>query len=289
VACTRFHVPRRRRVDHDALSQADLDRARGEFDASKAAVFAASAKVKEAELNLGYTAIRSPVTVLASRAQQRQGAYINAQSDSANLTYVAAIDPIWVNFSVSQNLAAKLRDETAKKLLIEPKNRDYEVEIVLSDNTPYPHRGKINFADPSFSQDTGSFLVRAVLPNPKRELRPGMFVTAHVKGALRPNAIVGTVKKREEATAQAKRVPALREYARLSRLRFDNGYASYLEVLYTENELFGAELGAVRSQADSFTQIINVYGAVGGGWVIEADKLAPQPAFEITQHPPPSR
>jgi hypothetical protein len=182
-----------------------------------------------------------------------------------------------------------LRDETAKKLLIEPKNRDYEVEIVLSDNTPYPHRGKINFADPSFSQDTGSFLVRAVLPNPKRELRPGMFVTAHVKGALRPNAIVGTVKKREEATAQAKRVPALREYARLSRLRFDNGYASYLEVLYTENELFGAELGAVRSQADSFTQIINVYGAVGGGWVIEADKLAPQPAFEITQHPPPSR
>ena len=46
-----------------------------------------------------------------------------------------------------------------------------------------PAPGKINFADPSFSQDTGSFLVRAVLPNPKRELQPGMFVTANVKGA----------------------------------------------------------------------------------------------------------
>jgi membrane fusion protein (multidrug efflux system) len=177
-------------AQQNALSQADLDKAQGEFDASRAAVFSASAKVKEAELNLGYTTIRSPVMGLASRSQQRQGAYINSMSPDSNLTYVAAIDPIWVNFSVSQNLAAKWRDEIGKKRMIEPKNSDYEIEIVLSDGTVYPYRGKINFADPSFSQDTGSFLVRAVLPNPKRELRPGMFVTAYVKGALRPDAIV---------------------------------------------------------------------------------------------------
>jgi len=86
-------------------------------------------------------------------------------------------------------------------------------------------------------------------------------------------------------TAQVRRVAALREYARLSRLRFDNGYAGYLEVLYAENELFGAELAAVRSQADSYTQVVNVYKAVGGGWVTEADKLAPQPALGLTQYP----
>ncbi len=177
-------------AQQNALSQSDLDKAQGEFDASKAAVFAAQAKVTEAQLNLGYTTIRSPVNGLASRSQQRQGAYINSLSPEATLTYVAAIDPIWVNFSVSQNQVAKWRDETSKKLMIEPKNRDYDIEIVLSDGTPYPYRGKINFADPSFSQDTGSFLVRAVLPNPKRELRPGMFVTAYAKGALRPNAVV---------------------------------------------------------------------------------------------------
>jgi multidrug efflux system outer membrane protein len=91
------------------------------------------------------------------------------------------------------------------------------------------------------------------------------------------DALVGTVKKREESEAQARRVAALREYARLSRLRFDNGYAGYLEVLYAENELFSAELTAVRSQAERYTQIVNVYQAVGGGWVDEADKLAPQP------------
>lgn len=177
-------------AEQNALSRADLDRAQGEFDASKAAVYSAQAKVTEAELNLSYTSIRSPVTGLASRSVQRQGAYLNAQSPDSTLTYVAAIDPIWVNFSVSQNQIAKWRDERTKKLIVAPKNSEYEVELMLSDNTLYPYRGRINFTDPSFSQDTGSFMVRAELPNPDKELLPGMFVTAYVKGAMRTNAIV---------------------------------------------------------------------------------------------------
>jgi len=70
------------------------------------------------------------------------------------------------------------------------------------------------------------------------------------------------------------RVESLREYARLSRLRFDNGDASYLEVLYAENELFGAELGAVQVQAERYAELINVYKAFGGGWVELVDPLA---------------
>ena len=99
------------------------------------------------------------------------------------------------------------------------------------------------------------------------------------------DALVGTVKKRDEVAAQTKRVAALREYTRLSRLRFDNGYAGYLEVLYASNELFAAELAAVQSQADSYTQLVNVYKAVGGGWVNEADKLAPQPQGMAAREP----
>jgi membrane fusion protein (multidrug efflux system) len=174
----------------NALSQADLDKAQGEYDASKAAVFAAQAKVTEAELNLGYTTIRSPVTGLASRSVQREGAYLNAQSPESKMTYVAAIDPIWVTFSVSQNQIARHREMLAKGLVIEPKQQQYEIELVLSDGQRYPYAGRINFADPSFSQETGSFMVRGVLPNPKKELRPGMFVTAYLKGAVRPDAIV---------------------------------------------------------------------------------------------------
>jgi membrane fusion protein (multidrug efflux system) len=174
----------------NALSQADLDKAQGEYDASKAAVFAAQAKVTEAQLNLGYATIRSPVTGLASRSAQREGAYLNSMSAESKLTYVAAIDPIWVTFSVSQNQTAKLREMIGKGQMVQPKDQQYEVELVLSDGAYYPHVGRISFADPSFSQETGSFMVRAVLPNPKKELRPGMFVTAHVKGAVRPDAIV---------------------------------------------------------------------------------------------------
>jgi outer membrane protein, multidrug efflux system len=90
------------------------------------------------------------------------------------------------------------------------------------------------------------------------------------------DALVGAQKTREASEAQMKRAAALREYARLSRVRFDNGAASYLEVLYAENELFAAELSAVRADAERYAELVNVYKAFGGGWVDEAAKQAPQ-------------
>jgi membrane fusion protein (multidrug efflux system) len=176
-------------VAQRAMPQADLDKAQGEFDASRAAVYSAQAKVKEMQLNLGYATIRSPVTGVASRSLQRQGAYVNSLSESAKLTYVAALDPMWVNFSVSQNQLAKIKDQVAKGLLTPPPNQVFEVEIVLPGGGRYPEKGRVSFADPSFSQATGAFLVRAVLPNPRKELMPGMFVTANVRGGTRENAI----------------------------------------------------------------------------------------------------
>jgi len=177
-------------AQQNALPQSDLDKAQGEFDASKAAVFSAQAKVTQAKLDLSYTTILSPVTGLASRSLQRQGAYINSLSPDSKLTYVAAIDPMWVTFSVSQNQMANYRNLVEKGQLVPPKNQNYDVEIVMPDGSVHPSRGKISFTDPSFSQDTGSFQIRAVLPNPDRTLRPGMFVTAKLYGTVRPDAIV---------------------------------------------------------------------------------------------------
>lgn len=91
------------------------------------------------------------------------------------------------------------------------------------------------------------------------------------------DALTGSQKKIEEAAMQAIRVQALREFARLSRLKFDKGVASYLEVLVAENELFAAELASVRVQADRYTQLVNVYQAMGGGWVEIATSIAPRP------------
>ena len=63
----------------------------------------------------------------------------------------------------------------------------------------------------------------------------------------------------------------------MAKRKFDNGYADYLEVLFAENELFAAELVAVRTRIDSYTQLIAVYKAMGGGWIDDAAKLSPAP------------
>jgi multidrug efflux system outer membrane protein len=87
------------------------------------------------------------------------------------------------------------------------------------------------------------------------------------------NALVGSQKRVEEVGLQQERVEALREFARLSQLKFDRGVAGYLEVLIAENERFAAELASVRILADRYAQIVNVYQAMGGGWVEVAESM----------------
>ncbi len=106
-----------------------------------------------------------------------------------------------------------------------------------------------------------------------------MFYQQTILNAFREtnDALVGSRNKLEEATVQAKRVMALREFARLSRLKFDSGLVSYLDVLVAENELFAAELASVGTLADRYTQLVSVYQAMGGGWVDIADSLTTRP------------
>ncbi len=91
------------------------------------------------------------------------------------------------------------------------------------------------------------------------------------------DALVGSQKKIEEVAMQGQRVDALREFARLSRLKFDKGVAGYLEVLIAENELFAAELASASLLAARYAQLVGVYQAMGGGWVDIAGSLAPRP------------
>ncbi|MBN8507764.1 MAG: efflux transporter outer membrane subunit [Burkholderiales bacterium] len=100
-----------------------------------------------------------------------------------------------------------------------------------------------------------------------------------VLNALREtnDALSGSVKRERELAEQRQRVEALREFARLSRLRFDRGVIGYLEVLVAENELFAAEIASVSLQSARYAQLINVYQAMGGGWVDIAAASAPKP------------
>lgn len=87
------------------------------------------------------------------------------------------------------------------------------------------------------------------------------------------DALTNQKNSREQLSAQKRQVDALRDYARLARLRFDNGYTSYIEVLDAERNLFEAELSCSQTQGTLFTDIVNLYKTMGGGWINEADKL----------------
>ena len=175
-------------TEQNALSQKDLDDATGQYQSSAAAVEQAKAQVETARLNLSYTTITSPVTGVSSSAKQTDGTYVSPQNSL--LTTVATLDPIWVNFSLSENEMQKYRDQAIKGLLRPPKNDDYEVEIVLVDGSVYPYTGKLTFAEPSYNAQTGTFLIRASVKNPKGMLRPNQYVRARLKGASRPKSIL---------------------------------------------------------------------------------------------------
>jgi multidrug efflux system outer membrane protein len=91
------------------------------------------------------------------------------------------------------------------------------------------------------------------------------------------NSLVDQGKTREQAAAQARQVEALIRYAYLAKLRFDNGYTSYIEVLDAERSLFQAQLQLTQTQSQLYFALINLYKALGGGWVDIAERLAPRP------------
>ena len=87
------------------------------------------------------------------------------------------------------------------------------------------------------------------------------------------DALVDQKRTKEQITSQNEEVKALRDYVRLARLRYDNGYASYLEVLYAESRLYSSELTQTQTQGTLFQALVNLYKAMGGGWVVTAEGL----------------
>ena len=176
-------------AEQDAVSKKDLDDAVGRESEAEAAVLTAEGAVREAELKLSYATIFTPVTGLASKADKQEGSYIPTGQDSL-LTYVAQLDPIWVNFSVSENQLLSGRQQEAAGLLYLPQGEKFVVEVVFADGSTHPHKGHVNFAEPTVDPETGTMLIRAELANPEKSMRPGQFVRVRLHGASRPNAIL---------------------------------------------------------------------------------------------------
>lgn len=173
--------------EQDAVSKKSLDDAIAEKNQVEGGLAIARARVETAELNLSYTQITSPISGLTAAANYREGTLINPASNSL-LTTVSAIDPMWVNFSVSETEILKVKKEILEKKITYPID-NFEVKIRLPDGTYFSKMGYVNFASPTIDPKTGTLNVRAIFPNPKGELIPGLFVRAEVIGAKRVNAI----------------------------------------------------------------------------------------------------
>jgi membrane fusion protein, multidrug efflux system len=172
----------------NALSQKDLDDATGQYEQAAAAVAQSKAQLDEAKLNLSYTTIASPVNGVSSFAAVADGTYVSTQN--SQLTTVSVLSPMWINFSVSENEMGRIRDEVKRGLLKLPPTGEFIVEIELVNGSTFPATGRITFADPSFNPQTGTFLLRASVPNKQGLLRPNQYVRTLLRGATRPNAIL---------------------------------------------------------------------------------------------------
>ncbi|UXU89943.1 efflux transporter outer membrane subunit [Burkholderia sp. S-53] len=91
------------------------------------------------------------------------------------------------------------------------------------------------------------------------------------------DALIGSQKSREQLATQARQIDALRTYERLARLRYEGGYTSYIEVLDAERTLFNAELSYTQTRSATLTSLVNLYMAMGGGWVVTAERMTAPP------------
>jgi membrane fusion protein (multidrug efflux system) len=116
-----------------------------------------------------------------------EGSLVNA--NETLLTVISQVDPIWVPFNISENEQLAINRGVASGKLVLPKDNGFDVTIRLADGSAFPRGGRINFADTRVNPATGTYEMRAEIPNRDIALKPGQFVRVLLKGAMRKDAI----------------------------------------------------------------------------------------------------
>src|SRR5690242_19482269 len=174
-------------AERKATGQKEADDAAANADFAAAAVKSAQAKLAEINLNLGYTKVLAPISGLSSRAQKSEGSL--ATQNETLLTTISQIDPIWIVFNVSENEQLRLNRAVTNGQLTLPRDNAYDVTVKLSDGSTFPKQGKINFADTRVNPTTGTYEMRAEIPNADGALKPGQFVRVILRGASRVDVL----------------------------------------------------------------------------------------------------
>lgn len=177
-------------VKINAVSKQDYDDAVASFDEAKAEVKAAKAALDLAAIDLVYTKVNAPISGRIGKSNVTEGALVTANQETT-LTTVTQLDPIYVDLTQSSVALMQLRREIAAGAF-DSKSGRLAVELTVEgDNQAYPFAGVLQFSDVTVDQTTGTVTVRAIFPNPDRELLPGMFVRARItQGATKDSLTV---------------------------------------------------------------------------------------------------
>jgi membrane fusion protein (multidrug efflux system) len=162
---------------------------RTQIQLAEAAIETAKASITQAELNLGYTTIRAPITGIIGKLAVDTGNLVG-KADPTLLATMSAVDPIYVDFNVAEvdylHIAPRIR--------LDPQGRvqagAQPLDLFLADDKLFPHKGRVVFVDRAVDSKTGTIAVRAAFPNPAKTVRPGQFARVRTVVEEHPNAIL---------------------------------------------------------------------------------------------------
>lgn len=172
-------------VQMNALSKRDLDAAQANYDAQQQAVIAAKAGLNNAQTQLGYSRITSPINGIIGVSKVQVGDYVGKSIGGSSINTVSAVGALRVRFSITENDYLRFRQKATEEQL-----RNLQVQLVLSDGTIFPETAKLDFANREIDPTTGSLLVQAIVENKTHLLKPGQYVKVRFISDQIENAIL---------------------------------------------------------------------------------------------------
>jgi len=171
-------------VKEKAVSRQTYDQALTEVKVASANILVAEAAIKQAEINVQYAKVLAPISGVIGKSNVSEGALVSPGS-TTSMAKIQQLDPLYVNITQSAANLMRIKKEFQSGAL---KGVDFAVQITLDDGTPYPHKGRMLFADQTVDASTGELLLRAEVPNPDGMLLPGLYVRADIPQSQFHNA-----------------------------------------------------------------------------------------------------
>ena len=173
----------------NAVSQQERDDAYAALKQAEADVASGKAAVQSAQINLNYTKVTAPISGRIGRSSITPGALVQ-QGQANPLTTIQQLDPIYVDLTQSTSELLQLKRDLESGVLKSAGKDAAKVTLKLEDGSSYAQEGKLQFSDVTVDQNTGTVTLRAVFPNPKLQLLPGMYVRASLEEGVREAGIL---------------------------------------------------------------------------------------------------